>query len=190
MRSGASKNMSRWFVVVVFGVAGVLGIVSPAYATVKITSNALSYTGLSTDTKPSGTTVAVGSHFYETNTTRSYIWNGSVWGLAGAGFTTASTALVAKGSTAAVYAKGFSGFTLLVDATTVNTNLITYVEGKAEGGGWVNLNATGDSTVITTNGAFGYTFSGYVDSVRYTVSAGSGETTYSAVCRWIFGKGE
>lgn len=184
------KKWVVWFIVVALCAAGMPNTVSLAHATVKVTLNALQYTGLSTDTKPSGTTVAVGSHFYETDTTRSYIWNGSDWVLAGAGFTVASTTLTAKGSTNAVYAKGFSGFTLTADVTSVSTNLVTYVEGKAASGGWANLNAVGDSTVITTNGTFGWTFSGYVDSVRFTVSAGSGETAYSAICRWIFGKGE
>lgn len=190
MCKGVSRKWVGLLMVVLLGVVGVFGTVDTAYATVKATTSALFYTGLSTDTKPSGSTVATGSTLYETDTSRSYIYNGTTWVLAESGYTVAQSALVAKGSTSAVFAKGFVGFTLLVDVATVNTNLITYVEGKALSGGWANLNAAGDSTTITTNGTFGYTFAGYVDSVRYTVSAGSGETTYSAICRWIFGKGE
>lgn len=190
MRRDVSRKGVVLLVVVLLGVVGVVSTVDTAYATVKATTGALFYTGLSTDTKPSGSTVATGSTLYETDTSRSYIYNGSTWVLAKSGYTVAQSALVAKGSTAAVFAKGFAGFTLLVDVTTVNTNIITYVEGKALSGGWANLNAVGDSTVITTNGTFGYTFVGAVDSVRYTVSVGSGETTYSAICRWIFGQEE
>lgn len=185
--------MKRWvrlLLVAAFVGWGTFGAPFQASATVKAVMNALQYEGLSTDTKPSGSTVAVGSHFYETDKTRSYIYNGSAWVLAGAGFTVAQSALVAKGSTAAIYAAGFGSFTLLADVENVNTNIITYLEGKAVSGGWANLNAVGDSTVITTNGTFGWTFAGYVDSVRFTVSVGSGETIYSAICRWIFGKGE
>lgn len=147
------------------------------------------YMGLSTETKPTGTTTTTGSTFEETNTTRIYTYNGSSWNLTGVGtgFIAGPDTTTSKASTGVYFGGGFYSYTLLVDVTGVGTNIIVYPEVKIAGNGWANANASGDSTVITTNGTFGWTFSGYVDSVRATVSAGSSDTAHQAIWRWMFG---
>ena len=156
--------------------------------------------GLSTDTKPT-TEVNENTKFYEYDTSRVFTYTGSSWKIFSKGYTTLPDTLTAKGSSTAYSVTGFSGFTVQVDVANVNTNLYTYLEGKAANttgsAGWSSLpslavpstrtSCKNDSLVIDTNGTFMWRWEGYIDSVRATVSAGSGETTFRAVWRWMFG---
>lgn len=160
------------------------------------------YLGLSTDTKPTLSTSMAGYLFCEYDTSRTFIWSGASWSLHGRGYTASPDTLTAKGSSVVRAAMGFSGFTIQADVSDVDTHLYVYLEGKATNttgtGGWSSLPSLSapltrtsnknDSTVVDTNGTFMWRFEGFVDSVRATVSAGSGETTFQAVWRWIFGK--
>jgi hypothetical protein len=46
---------------------------------VKITTNEKRYIGLSTDTKPSDSTLPAGSTFHELNTGKQFVWDGAAW---------------------------------------------------------------------------------------------------------------
>lgn len=154
--------------------------------------------GLSTDTKPTSE-INEGTRFYEYDTNRTFIWGGVSWSIYGRGYTTNPDTTVAKGSSLVYSASGFSGFTVIADVADVNTNLIVYIESKATDSGWAVLpspmanltnsasTSRNDSTLISTNGTYIWKFSCFIDSVRATVSAGSGETTFRAVWRWVFG---
>jgi len=146
------------------------------------------YVGLSSDTKPTLAARDAGATFTESDKARVYLWSGSAWGLFGSPHTTAGPdTLTAAGSTNAIYAGGYYGYTTLVDVADVNTNIIVYVEGKLEDTGWCSLPAVGDSTTVSTNGSFGWFGTAIVDSLRFTVSAGSGDTAFSAIIRWLLG---
>jgi hypothetical protein len=156
-------------------------------ATVRIASRINNYIGLSTDTKPSGTTVPVGSTFTETDMGgRQLVYDGSSWVL-GNGYTSDPDTTTAKGSSVARAANGWAGYTVFCSLSGVSTSVLVYIEGKATGGGWVNLNSSGDSSYIDSNGEFAWAYTGHVDSVRATVSAGSGETAFQAIWKWVFG---
>lgn len=161
-----------------------------ANATVTNVQRTILFQGLSTDTKPTAASSTIGAKFYETDTTRTYTNDGSAWVLSdvGAGYLAGPDSTTAVGSSTAYYFAGFGGFTLIAVVSSNNTNIVVYPEVKTLGSGWVNANSNGDSTYIDTNGTFGWTFAGYADSVRATVSAGSGETAFKSVWRWKFGK--
>lgn len=47
--------------------------------TVQMVTTIHNYIGLSTDGKPTDNTVPIGSEFYESDTKKKYVWNGTDW---------------------------------------------------------------------------------------------------------------
>lgn len=181
--------MKRILFVVVSLVALWLVFLYHADATVRLMTGTRAYVGVSDDTRPTLSSSDAGARFIEADTGREYLWDGSSWGMVGVTprYSTAPDTLITVGSTDVHYMGGFRTFTVMNDLTNNGSNVRVYIEGKVGSSGWVNLSESGDSTHITTNGSFGWAYSGYVDSVRATISSGSGDTSFTSVWHWLFG---
>jgi len=115
--------------------------------------------GLSTDTKP--TTYQSGSTFYETDTGNVYIYNGSAWsvksGAGGGAIVTVADGpdtLTATGYSPVVVSTGFNAVAYYITVGSINTSVTVYLEARNTAGGWTNVDADGDSTVIESNGTW------------------------------------
>jgi hypothetical protein len=138
------------------------------------------YTGLSTDTKPTLAEKNAGSLFYETDKSMWYIWGGAAWTMKGGGYNTTSIDTLTAPSTASTVlaVNGFKEITYNVTADSINTNAIIAVLGKTTNGGWANLDANGDSTTFTSNKTLQLRYNGLAsqDSVKLYFSSESGGT--------------
>lgn len=134
------------------------------------------YTGLSTDTKPTLVKGDAGSHFYETNTGILFIWNGSAWVLKNIATTSDTTRMTAPGNGTALATTGYEQFIIYYTVSAINTSVTTAMQVRAGAGGWTSVAI--DSTIITTNGNKGFTYSGVAsaDSVRFKFISEAGGT--------------
>ncbi len=168
--------MVRKIVLILMAFIVLFGIYT-ADATVKLVSSLNNYTGLSTDTKPSGTTVPTGSIFVETDKGRSYIYNGSSWTLKTISSTTDTVALFAPANGVAASAAGFETCIVYYTISAINTSVTTALQLKAGNGGWASVGS--DSLIVTTNGVHGLEYTGVsaADSVRFKWISEAGGTT-------------
>lgn len=146
-------------------------------ADVILNRNVTHRTGLSTDTKPTLAERDAGSRFFATDTQIEFIWNGASWGVSSGTQTTAKQTLTSLTSTTAVAYAGYENVTWAMGLAGLNTSLAIYIEARTEDIGWFNTDANNDSTFIDADGNFAWTWVGYADSTRATLSAGSAGTT-------------
>jgi len=169
-----------------FSVAHEINYANNAEAAVIYNNQWRSYTGLSTDTKPTLEEKHAGSTFTETNSGRIYLWNGGAWVLGDylvAGYTTSATSrLTAVGESAAVYIRGFTIAGYMWDATSVNTSYNAVVQVRTVLGAWTNLDR--DDVTYTESDQEGWISSNVAvqDSMKFKVTAEVGGTSGE----WIY----
>lgn len=116
--------------------------------------------GRSTDSKPT-TSVLSGAEFYETDTGRTYNYIGSVWVAKSDGYVSGPDTL----TTANTYSTpdtidGFQEVTYALTVSSIADTIRVRIVGKLPGGGWVNLDADGDSTIVTADGDYMFRYNG------------------------------
>jgi len=144
----------------------------------------ITYYGLSTDTKPTDSLVGPGSVFTETDTGVTWLYNGSAWGLQGAGgggvapVAADLDTLKTTGVSTAIDMTGSASAAFYLSVSSIDTDITVYLEAKNNLSGWSNVNASGDSTVIDLDGTTVLQWSGFApaDSARVFWSGESGGT--------------
>jgi hypothetical protein len=147
-----------------------------ADAAVKLASKINNYTALSTDTKPSGTTVPAGSILVETDKGRSYIYNGSAWTIKVVEATTDTVRMTAPGNGTAQSTAGYNKANVYFTVSAINTSVTTALQVRAGNSGWTSVGT--DSTTFTTNDNHGLEYEGLAsaDSVRFKFISEAGGT--------------
>lgn len=146
----------------------------PVMASVILVKNINYYIGLSTDTKPSSP--YTGSIFYETNTGKDYIYNGSAWVIKNDGFTTSSDTLTAPGNKS-IEVKGYKEATIFYSITDKNTSVTHVLQGKSGNSVWTTLIGI-DSLITTSNkdSLYVYSHCAGLDSIRFNFISEAGGT--------------
>ncbi len=145
-----------------------------AQSTVILVKNTNFYIGLSTDTKP--TSPGYAAVFYETNTGKEYIYNGSAWVIKYDGYTTSSDTLTAPGSKL-LEVKGFKEATIFYSITDKNTSVTHVLQGKTANSAWTSLIGV-DSLITTANkdSFYQYLYCASLDSIRFKFISEAGGT--------------
>ncbi len=164
------KKAVKWvFIILLLGI-----ICYPAFeslATVRLIGRSLLQhrLGLSTDTKPTLSAVQIGATFKETDTGNMYMWDSSAWNAVMATSTSTEDQItVSATSSTARATAGFNEATynFLIHGASINVSFT--LQGKVLGGGWMNLDATNDSTTLTAADTIGITYTecASIDSIR------------------------
>jgi len=138
----------------------------------------ISVNGLSTDTKPTSSVVYPGDKFIETDTGNVYIFNGTAWSILGGVVSAGPDTLEAPAKSIAAVSTGFNSAAWYIDVSSIDTNITVYLEAKNNLSDWTNVNANGDSTIITLDGTTVLQYTGLApaDSTRIFFSGESGGT--------------
>jgi len=125
-----------------------------ANAAVTQVGNILVYYGLSTDTKPVRSTLPIGSKFVETNTGRTFYYNGSSWVGANTYAVTDTVQMSAPGYSAPICTRGYNTLTWNLDIYNINTSVIVGLMVRTVKSGWRLAEA---ALTYTANGSYGIT---------------------------------
>ncbi len=133
------------------------------------------YIGLSTDTKPS-TGARNGSMFMETDTGRSFIYNGSSWAINTVIGVKDTSTMRAPGTTTAISCAGYDKVVWNFTVSGINTSVSVAMQMKKGNGTWRSVDQ--DSIVYVANGNYGlaWSFVGDNDSTRFKWVAEGGGT--------------
>jgi hypothetical protein len=130
----------------------------------------ISWTGLSSDTKPITSAVMPGDTFTETDTGRKWLYNGSAWGLVNTVTKADTVSFAAVGHTIAFPTIGMKSVTT---AVTVNSDTIGFqFQGKKIGNDWGTLDNANDSTYAANETvSLRFDAPSHYDSLRVNISS-------------------
>jgi len=155
------------------------------FAAETYTTNIKLYQGLAADTKSTASDVTIGSIWHETDTGRTYRYNGSGWviQLESAYAVGDTIVMFAPGNTDAIFSRGYNLGGYIIDINSVNTSVTGILQGKVGDQPWGAIVA--DSTIYTTdsNGVDGV-LSGDIavyDSLRWRWESEAGGTAAEVV---------
>jgi hypothetical protein len=113
------------------------------------------YKGLSTDTKPTtwrGAAVKFGAAFLETNTQQIFFYDGSSWVCRSVSYVTSADTLSTPGAFPAYATNGYTNVMIALQDSLYSSTSITFrPEGKKSTFNWNTVDATDDSTVVTSS---------------------------------------
>jgi len=150
-------------------------IVSKANATVTTIGNILVYYGLSTDVKPTRSTLPIGSKFVETDTGRTFYYNGSSWFNSMSYAVTDTVQMTVPSYSAPVCTRGYNTITWNYNVYNINTSIVVGLYVRTLKSGWRLAEA---ALTHTANGSYGIT-SPYIsasDSAKLGWTAETGGT--------------
>lgn len=135
-----------------------------AKAAVQLIRTIQTFQGLTSDTKPSG--VVAGSTFYETDTGKTFLYNGSSWLLKTNVAYSDTVAMFAPGVSRAVYSAGHKSVTWYYVVSAINTSVTVALQARKLPGAWTTIDA---NVSQTANGNYGLTWTAAdtADSVRF-----------------------
>ena len=125
-----------------------------ANAAVNTVGNILVYYGLSTDTKPTRSTLPIGSKFVETDTGRTFYYNGSSWFNATSYAVIDTVQMSAPGYSAPICTRGYNTITWNYNVYNINTSLIVGLWVRTVKSGWRLAEA---AITHTASGSYGIT---------------------------------
>ena len=176
-----------------FSVAHEINYANNAEAAVIYNNQWRSYTGLSTDTRPTLEEKHAGSTFTETDTGRAYIWNGSAWAGNGIPFSAGlfddtTSKLTAAGQTSvAVYSRGFNVAGYYIETASIGTSATVRILGRTALTNWTAIT---DSTVITDDGNhfISTTLTALTDSLKLEFLSENGGTSATIDESYVLGR--
>ena len=130
------------------------------------------YQGLSTDTK-STTGIIKGSTFYETDTGRSLVYDGSAWRFRFTDIAATRDTLTNQDSISVHHSvKGFNLAGFMYEVRSIAGTAYLFMEGKTGTGNWTNVDNEGDSLTHTADGHYGVNYNkcALLDSTRLRLS--------------------
>ena len=184
------KKVTKWIFVILL-ISIICYPIFESSATVRLIGRSLLQhrLGLSTDAKPTLSTVQIGATFKETDTGNMFVWDSVSWNAVMATSTSTEDQITASGTSSTARATaGFNEATynILIHGASINVSFT--LQGKIIGGGWINLDATSDSTTSTTADTVGIAYAecASIDSIRlwaFNISASDSLYVWSKLAK-------
>lgn len=95
------------------------------------------------------------------------------------------TQLTAAGSSASLATPALTRHSIWCTVAAINTSVTLRIEGSLDGTNWANLDSSNADTTITSNGTYGFTFIGLLNSIRVTFVSEVGGTAVTVDAKYL-----